>query len=106
MFSWDLRPDYQAGGHPATCPSDFGAGRRFRPYGRLASTSRRFDECFELLGQGSTGDLIERIALSAQLLFEIRDRLAVAGLCNLKRTLQRSDVVHSAIIQAWVGSGR
>jgi hypothetical protein len=40
---------------------------------RLTSTSRHFDECFELLEQCPTGDLIERIALFAQLLFEIRD---------------------------------
>jgi hypothetical protein len=35
------------------------------------------------------------------LLFELCDRLAVAGLCYLECTLQRSDVViHSVIIQA------
>ena len=76
-------------------------GRHSRRYGQLASTSRSFDECFELPGQRSTGDLIKRIALFAQLLFELCDRLAVAGLCYLECTLQRSDVViHSVIIQA------
>jgi hypothetical protein len=57
-----------------------------------------------LLEQCPTGDLIERIMLFEQLVLEIRDRLAVAGLCNLERTLQRSDaVIHSEIIQACEG---
>ena len=70
---------------------------------RLASTSRCFDECFKLLEQRPTDDLIERIVLFKQLLLEIRDRLAVAELCKLERTLQRDAEIQSAIIQASLG---
>ncbi len=62
------------------------------------STRRcRFDERIQLLRQHAPGDLSDRVALRAQSLLDVADRLVIAGLGKLECAFQRGDgVIHGA----------